>query len=113
MSDLQNEPPFEDDLVHWNRCDDATGFYEFTVGELKTPIALQVGWQPDRKHAFLTLSHVIKTPAQFGPYFPQTHSYNELQYAIAQGVTAITVYYRDAVRKGHQPSEEWLLKKEL
>lgn len=56
------------------------------------------------------LSHLIKTPEQIGPYRSSIPWGDDIAYTLHKAVTAITDYYKEAVRAGHKPSSTWLVK---
>jgi hypothetical protein len=54
------------------------------------------------------LSHHINTPVQVGVYVPGTRFYGTEASALRSALRCLTRYYKEAVEKQHQPSEEWL-----
>lgn len=61
---------------------------------------------------YFDISHAIHTPAQIGPYNPTAPWASDLNFALRRAVKSIAFYYKEAVSKGHEPGEEWLIRME-
>ena len=98
----------DSDVTVLSRDDDA-GIFEVQIGDLETIVTIELGrfLKSDRTKFFV--SHAIHTPLQMGPYRTSLPFGDDPPYALHQAVTGLTMYYRQAVDAGHQPSEEWLV----
>ena len=99
-----------DDLVTVVTRDDSAGTFELRIGELETVITVELGRFMDSEHTKFRRSHAIKTPLQIGPYLPSRDFDDYPAYALHRAVASITDYFREAVGKGHAPTEEWLVR---
>jgi hypothetical protein len=99
----------DDDLVTVVTRHDAMGTFEVRLGELETLITIDLGRFMDSDKTKFRVSHAIKTPLQAGPYRTSTPVDDYPAYALRRAITGLTDYYRDAVKKGHKPSEQWLV----
>lgn len=55
------------------------------------------------------VSHHVHTPEQMSPYFPCCTSFSSEKEAIDQAIYSTTYYLKDAIDKGHDPEDEWLI----
>jgi len=55
------------------------------------------------------VSHNVHTPKQAGPYYPSRTSFESKCEAIRQAISTTTSFIKDALRAGHEPSENWLV----
>lgn len=83
--------------------------FSFWLKGIPTEISVVLSVNPARGGFNFQLSHVIKTPCQTGPYYPGSTWGDYEAYALHMAVTAITQYYKQAVREGKKPSKEWLI----
>lgn len=58
------------------------------------------------------VSHHVHTPEQMSPYFPSRTSFSSEREAIDQAISSTTNYLKDAINKGHNPEDEWLIENE-
>ena len=58
------------------------------------------------------VSHHVHTPEQMSPYFPSRTSFSSEREAIDQAITSTTRFLKDAINKGHDPENEWLIENE-
>jgi hypothetical protein len=62
----------------------------------------------DDKYEF-ELSHYMHTPKQLGPYLPSAPYTSDPNSAMRRAVSALTMYYNEAVKTGLTPSDDWLV----
>jgi hypothetical protein len=98
-----------DDLVTVVTRRDAMGIFEVRVGELETLITIDLGRFMDSDKTKFRVSHAIKTPLQAGPYRTSIPFADYPAYALHRAITGLTDYYRDAVKKGYEPRQQWLV----
>ena len=55
------------------------------------------------------VSHHVHTPEQMSPYFPSLTSFPSEKEAIDQAISTTTRLLKDAINKGHDPEDEWLI----
>ncbi|MCW8899252.1 MAG: hypothetical protein OQK95_01085 [Gammaproteobacteria bacterium] len=58
------------------------------------------------------VSHHVHTPEQMSPYFPSRTSFSSEKEAIDKAITSTTSCLKDAINKGHNPEDEWLIENE-
>lgn len=58
------------------------------------------------------VSHHVHTPEQMSPYFPSRTSFSSEQEAIDKAISSTTNFLKDAINKGHDPENEWLIENE-
>ncbi len=58
------------------------------------------------------VSHHVHTPEQMSPYYPSRTSFSSEREAIDQAVSSTTSFLKDAINKGHDPENEWLIENE-
>ena len=97
------------DLVTLVTRRDDFGIYELRIGDLETLVTIELGKTPDDRFTKFKVSHSIHTPVQLDPYRPGRPYNDNPPAALRQAITGLTQYFEDAVRKGHTPSEEWLV----
>lgn len=83
--------------------------YSFWLKDIDVPIKVMLTVNPASGGYNFHLSHYIHTPNQIGPYRPSRPWGDDKAYALRLAVTAITQYYKEAVKAGHQPSAGWLI----
>jgi hypothetical protein len=98
----------DDDLVRVIERDDAKGVYVLTFGDLKTKVKITLRKGRGKQTAF-TQSHAAKTPLQAGPYWTSLPGDQSPGDALHKAISGITMYFRQAIEKGHKPSEDWLV----
>lgn len=101
------EEALQDDAIE--RTEIKNDGYSFWLKGIQTEIRVVISVNPARGGFNFRLSHYIHTPTQLDPYHPSRPWGDSQAYALHQAVAAITEYYREAVEKGHQPSDEWLI----
>ena len=55
------------------------------------------------------VSHHVHTPEQMSPFFPSRTSFSSEKEAIDQAIFSTTSILKDAINKGHDPEDEWLI----
>lgn len=87
--------------------------YQVHLGELQTPIFINLWLDIDGNQIFPQFSHRLKTPTQIDPYAPTNARQYEpgapLDSLVSTMVTVLNTHYAEAVAAGHTPSESWLL----
>src|ERR1700730_6270647 len=73
-------------------------------------VTIDLGRVMDSDETKFRVSHAIKTPMQIAPYRTSIPVADYPAYALHKAITGLTDYYRDAVKNGHKPSEQWLVK---
>ena len=58
------------------------------------------------------VSHHVHTPEQMSPYFPSLTSFSSEREAVDQAISSTTSFLKDAINKGHDPEDEWLIANE-
>lgn len=99
----------DDDLVTVVMRNDAMGIFEVRLGKLETPVTIDLGQFMDSDQTKFRVSHAIKTPVQIGPYRTSKPFGDYPAYALHRAISGLTDYYRQAVKEGHKPSEQWLV----
>lgn len=99
----------DDDLVTVVERDDEMGEFVVRIGGLETPVTIMLERLKNNERTNFQLSHVINTPEQAGPYRTSLPFGDRPEYALKKAITGLTMYYRQAVEKGHEPSEDWLV----
>ncbi len=87
---------------------DEMGSFAIQVGVLETVIYIELGRFRTSDITKFHLSHAINTPEQLDAYRTSRPFADYWEYALHQAVTAITMHYEIAVKKGHVPAESWL-----
>ena len=106
---LEMDRVLDDPLIHIINKDHDTGYYEFTIGELETPLFLKSGRYLTSEHTFWEQSHAIHTPTQAGPYWTSNPSSGSPALALSRAIDGLLSYYKEAESQGHRPSEDWLV----
>jgi hypothetical protein len=104
---LSIETAFGEESVH-----DAREFlaeYEFRVGVLSTPISIRISRRIPKGDFVFEQSHFIKTPAQYTAYAASEPFAADPVKAVQDAVRSITTFYDSATKRGHKPSENWLV----
>jgi hypothetical protein len=101
-----------DDAVSHQRLRDARIFVRevsFRLAELKPIIKIRLFRYPGDKEVYFELSHFIRLPGQTGtPHLSLKSDGNEA-YALTHAVEALIESYDSGVKKGHEPSDAWLI----
>lgn len=87
------------------------GEYKFCVGGLSKEITIRLYRNLDGTQVSFEQSHYIKTPLQQTRYTPSIPADNEVV-ALHRAITSITSFYDDAIKKGKQPNDDWLVENE-
>lgn len=82
--------------------------YSFWLKGIPVEISVMLSINPLRGGFNFKLSHYIKTPSQIGPYRPSRPWGDSKDYALNLAISAITQYYKEAIKEGYVPSNEWL-----
>jgi hypothetical protein len=107
---LTIDAAFSEECVH-----DAREFvaeYEFRVGVLSTPIHIRISRRIPKGDFIFEQSHFIKTPAQYTAYAASEPFAVDPAKAVHDAVSSITTFYDSATKRGHKPSESWLVRNE-
>jgi hypothetical protein len=99
----------DDELVTVLLRDESTGLFVIRIGELQQEIEIQLGREMDNDGTHFRVSHAIHTPVQAGPYRTSRPWGDDPPYALSQAVSGLTMYYRQAIKEGHQPTDGWLV----
>ena len=105
LDDALNDP-----LIRVIDRHDDFGSYAVELGTLKTKVFIELGRMPSGHGVKFRVSHSIHTPTQIDPYKTSRPWNDDEASALNQAITGLTSYYKDAVRTGHTPSEDWLVK---
>lgn len=90
------------------RVEPCLGGYVFQLKHIPTKITVLLTANSNGGYDF-KLSHAIHTPTQLGPYHPSRPWGDDEAYALHLAVNSITNYYRDALKAGNTPSQDWLI----
>ncbi len=99
----------DDELITVLSRSDEMGEFEVRVDILETPVAIELGRFMTSDHTMFRVSHAIHTPSQAGPYRTSTPHGGYPAYALHKAVSGLPLYYKNAVKDGHVPSESWLV----
>lgn len=99
----------KDDLITVLSRDDSLGIYEIRIGDLETVVTIELGRFLDSERTKYRTSHAIKTPSQAGPYWTSIPYGDDPSHALHRAIRGLTDYYRDGVKDGHRPREDWLV----
>lgn len=100
----------DDDLIEVVERMDEMMHFAIRLGDLDEMIFIDLGRMASSDETKVFQSHAIATPSQAGPYRTSRPYYDDPEYALSTTISALTDYYRQAVRDGHEPSEDWLVK---
>ena len=101
---------FDDELVHVVCRNDREGVFRVRIGELPTVVTIRLKKRSAvRGKVEYTTSHVIHTPTDPQPYRTSVSWGDDRTRAVAKAVEDLTISYRRAISKGHQPRTEWLV----
>ncbi len=89
---------------------DSAGIFELHIGNLETVVTIDLGRFMDTEKTKFRRSHAIKTPLQMRHYIPSDTVGDYPAEALHTAVRSLTHHYREAVRAGHEPREDWLVK---
>jgi hypothetical protein len=101
---LNNEP-----LVTVENRIDEWGTFEVRIGSIPTIVTIELGRHMYSDETKVSVSHVIHTPPQAGPYRTSRTFWDDPEYALLMTLSGLTQYYNAAVRAGHTPSSSWLV----
>ena len=96
-------------LVEVIERNDEMGVFVVRIGSLETPVTIELGRFMNSERTKFTLSHVIKPPLQAGPYRTSLPFGDDPGYALHRAIDGLTSWYKQAVKDGHEPSEDWLV----
>jgi len=84
------------------------------VGEYQPLIKIHKSSFIDGNPYHFSVSHHVHTPEQMSPYFPSRTSFSSEseREAIDQAISSTTSFLKDAINKGHDPEDEWLIANE-
>lgn len=88
---------------------DAWGTFEIQIGSIPTIVTIELGRHMESDETKVWASHSIHTPLQAGPYRTSRPYWDDPAYALQQTISAMTDWYDQAVKAGHQPKESWLV----
>ena len=103
------EDVLDDGLVTVIERNDEVGEFVVRIGRLETPVTIELKRPMNSERTKFRLSHVIKTPLQAGPYRTSLPFGDYPGYALHKAINGLTSYYMQAVEKGYEPSEDWLV----
>jgi hypothetical protein len=101
-----------DDLITVLDRNETAGEFTVRVGNLETPVTIYLRRMLGSEDVEFIVSHAIKTPAQMDPYRTSRTIEDDAPYALHRAISGITDWYRQGVRAGHTPSEQWLVRNE-
>ena len=84
----------------------------FRLGDLSPKIRVRLFRWPGDKEIYFEQSHFLRVPGQREAHTPGLKSDSNEAYALTHAVEALAHAYDDAVERGHQPSDEWLIENE-
>ena len=96
-------------LIEVIERNDQLGVFVVRVGGLETPITIKLCRFMNSEETKFTLSHVINTPSQIGPYRTSSPYGNYPGEALHLAINGLTRYFKEAKDEGHTPSEDWLV----
>jgi hypothetical protein len=99
----------ERDLIEIVDRNDDFGSFTIRVGELETPVTIDIGRFLTSENAKFSVTHSIHTPVQGGPYRTSKPYAEDAAYALHRAIDGLISYYEEAVRAGHEPEESWLV----
>lgn len=99
----------EDDLITVVSRDDTSGLYKVKVGDLSTVVTITLKRQPNTRRTDFRVSHAIHTPMLNGPYHTSLPFGDDAAHALHSAITGLTMWYHQALEKGHKPIESWLV----
>ncbi|RAI54715.1 hypothetical protein [Roseicella frigidaeris] len=82
-----------DDLIHVIDRHDEAGTFTFRLGELKTPITVEIGRFQSSEHTKFWVSHAIRTPSQADAYTPSIFYKSNWGDALQEAISSLTMYY--------------------
>ncbi len=95
------------EYVHWIEVNCAGTVFRFRIGILWKIITIRLR-QDARGRWEAQCSHVIQTPLQQAAYYSFRMPDRDKDYTLLQAVTAISMFYAQAIEAGCTPSEDWL-----
>jgi hypothetical protein len=84
------------------------------LGEYKPLIKIKIyksSFVDDKPYHF-AVSHHVHTPEQMTPYFSSCTSFSSEREAIDKAISSTINCLKDAINKGHNPENEWLIENE-
>jgi hypothetical protein len=91
------------------RTEKTASGYSFWLKGVPTEIQVVLSVNPAKGGFNYHLSHVIKTPDQYGTHSPSVPWGDYEAYALRLAVSAITQPYNFALKQGHEPASDWLI----
>ena len=107
--DYSFDSALEDELITVIERDDDEGHYCIKIGELQTHVTIELGRYMTSDRTKFFVSHAIKTPTQLDAYRTSLPFGDSPDAALLKAISGLTMYYRQAVTKGHHPHEDWLV----
>jgi hypothetical protein len=89
---------------------DDIGSFAFRIGKLTTIVFIELGRYRNSNETKFSASHAIKTPMQIGAYHTSLPFADSWEEALDRAVSGLTDYYEQAIKAGHAPSDDWLIK---
>jgi len=96
------------DLTVISRDSDRDQF-NVRIGKLKTIVTISLQRSARSVQTGFKVSHAMKTPEQLDPYWTGVPHGDYPAYALRKAITGLTDYYRQGVKAGHEPREDWLV----
>ena len=91
------------------RINSLVSTHRLFIGDLLTPIIVQLWRNDETGYLSASADHDIHTPVQASPYFPEPGDYHQTpESALKWIVDGYESYYDQAVDEGHTPAESWL-----
>lgn len=97
------------DLIEVIDRNDEMGSFAIKLGSLETPIFIELGRFMTTDTVKFDVSHAIKTPLQLSAYQTGRTFEDDAGSALYRAIKGLTQYYREAVAKGLEPDESWLV----
>jgi hypothetical protein len=92
------------------------GEYSFRISEVPAVKIRVKIWEADVSHGgdryFYTISHLVHTPTQIGPYSPSAPFGATELATIRRAIKDTLSFYIDAISEGHTPCKDWFIKNE-
>lgn len=98
-----------DESIRVLHRDDSRGYFVIQILDLHADIEIELGRFMDRETTKFRVSHAIQTPLLASPYRTSHAEGDYPAYALHRAVSGLTHHYREAVRHGHVPSDDWLV----
>ena len=99
------------DLVTVVDADEGSRTFRVRIGVLRTIVTIDVADRPTRGRYRYTASHAIHTPEQLAPYYTSVPFGDTPGGALSKALSDFTTFYSVAVRLGHRPADQWLVRR--